>query len=157
MRDCQARNVMLFNNQPYFIDYQGGRKGALQYDLASLLFQAKANLSNEIREELLEYYINKASEYVSIDKLKFKEFYDAYVLIRTIQVLGAYGFRGLYERKQHFLASIPYALQNLDDLLKRINLPIETPTLSKVLQAATQLESLRKHKKYDGKKKPLHK
>ena len=72
------------------------------------------------------------------------------MLIRTIQVLGAYGFRGLYERKQHFLVSIPYALQNLESLLKRINLPIETPVLWKVLEAATQLESLRKHKKYDG-------
>ena len=150
MRDCQARNIMLFNNQLYFIDYQGGRKGALQYDLASLLFQAKANLSDDIRAALLDYYIEKASEHIAIDEKQFKQFYDAYVLIRTIQVLGAYGFRGLYERKQHFLVSIPYALQNLESLLKRINLPIETPVLWKVLEAATQLESLRKHKKYDG-------
>ena len=143
-RDFQSRNVMLKNGKPYFIDYQGGRKGALQYDIASLLYDAKAAIPQETRTIFLEHYINAISKYITVDKNKFTEFYYGYVLIRIMQALGTYGFRGFYEKKEHFLQSIPYALDNLTWLLNNIKLPIEIPTLMHVLQTLTQSEKLRK-------------
>ena len=116
-RDFQSRNVMLRNGKPYFIDYQGGRKGALQYDLASLLYDGKADIPDEVREELLDYYLDKLEEHIDYDRESFKSFYYGYVLVRIMQALGAYGFRGFYERKEHFLQSIPYAINNLKTLL----------------------------------------
>lgn len=133
-RDFQTRNIMVKNGEPFFIDYQGGRKGALQYDLASLLFQAKANIPADIREELLEHYMDAVEEQIDIDRKEFVEHYYGYVLIRCIQVLGAYGFRGLYERKEHFLKSIPYALRNIKWILENVNLPVEIPALKAALQ-----------------------
>lgn len=133
-RDFQSRNIMIRSGEPYFIDYQGGRKGALQYDLASLLFQAKANLPHDVRQDLLEHYLKIASSLVPIDRDRFIEFYYGYVLIRNIQTLGAYGFRGIFERKEHFLKSIPYALRNIKALLDQWPLPIELPELSKALR-----------------------
>lgn len=139
-RDFQARNIMICDDQPYFIDYQGGMRGPLQYDVVSLLFQAKANLPNTLREELLEHYIAEALKHTSFDKDAFRSKYYAFVLIRTLQVLGAYGFKGLYERKAHFLASIPYALRNLDWWLKHVELPIEIPHLKAVLAKMVEKE-----------------
>lgn len=133
-RDFQTRNIMVKNGEPFFIDYQGGRKGALQYDLASLLFQAKANIPADIREELLEHYMDAVEEQIDIDRKEFVEHYYGYVLIRCIQVLGAYGFRGLYERKEHFLKSIPFALRNIKWILENVNLPVEIPALKAALQ-----------------------
>ncbi|MDP2113708.1 MAG: phosphotransferase, partial [Bacteroidota bacterium] len=113
-RDFQSRNIMLKDGQVYFIDYQGGRKGAMQYDLASLLYDAKANIPEAEREELLEFYLDELSRYKHIDREKFKSLYGGYVLIRIMQAMGAYGFRGFYEKKEHFLKSIPFALKNLE-------------------------------------------
>jgi aminoglycoside/choline kinase family phosphotransferase len=112
-RDFQSRNILIRNGNPYFIDYQGGRKGALQYDLASLLYQAKANIPNDIRESLIQHYLDTASQLTDIDRDSFLSYFYGYVLMRNIQVLGAYGFRGIYERKAHFLLSIPYGLKNI--------------------------------------------
>jgi len=129
-RDFQSRNIMIKDDQPYFIDYQGGRKGPLQYDLASLLFDAKADIPDNIREDLLNRYINKLQEYTSFEKTQFLNYYHGYVFIRIMQALGAYGFRGFYERKEHFLKSVPYAIKNLEGLLHTANLPIEIPELT---------------------------
>jgi len=123
-RDFQTRNIMVREGAPFFIDYQGGRRGALQYDLASLLYQAKANIPDDIKEELLYHYLDAAGELIEIDRDLFVEFYYGFVLMRSIQVLGAYGFRGLYERKEHFLKSIPFALRNIKWILDTVRLPV---------------------------------
>jgi aminoglycoside/choline kinase family phosphotransferase len=117
-RDFQSRNILWHEDKPWFIDYQGAMLGPLQYDLASLLFQAKARIPQHVKERALEYYINKVSEYVSIDKDKFRASFYKFVLLRVLQTLGAYGFRGVVERKGHFLQSIPFALENLKWLLE---------------------------------------
>lgn len=132
-RDFQARNIMVKGGKVYFIDFQGGRKGALAYDVASLLWQAKANISEEDRESLLEYYMEQVAEYVPINRNEFVLEYTYFVYARTLQVLGAYGYRGLFERKPHFISSIPFALENLSWLLERYPLPDTLPTLRKVL------------------------
>ena len=129
-RDFQSRNVMLKEGQPYFLDYQGGRKGALQYDIASLLYDAKADLPPDLRQLLLDDYLDQLSGYIRpLDRQDFLRFYYAFVYVRIMQALGAYGFRGFYERKPHFLQSVPYALKNLRWLLHNVKLPIAIPTL----------------------------
>jgi aminoglycoside/choline kinase family phosphotransferase len=142
-RDFQSRNVMLKDGGVYFIDYQGGRKGALQYDLASLLYDAKANIPEAEREELLEFYLDELSQYKHIDRAKFKSLFDGYVLIRIMQAMGAYGFRGFYEKKEHFLKSIPFALKNLETLLAKSTIQVNVPELMKVLKAVTESSFLR--------------
>ncbi len=132
-RDFQSRNIMLKNENPYFIDYQGGRKGALQYDVASLLYDAKADLDNETRTELLDFYLDELSVYIKVDKQEFKSFLYPYVIIRILQAMGAYGFRGFYENKPLFLQSIPYAINNLNYLLENIELKTDTNYLFEVL------------------------
>ncbi|HZJ74800.1 MAG TPA: RNase adapter RapZ [Perlabentimonas sp.] len=116
-RDFQSRNVMLFDGEPYFIDYQGGRKGPLLYDVASFLYQAKANLPEGVRMHLFDYYLSEVSQITEIDKGQSKEIFPAFVLFRIIQTFGAYGFRGFFERRPHFLQSIPLAAKNLKLLL----------------------------------------
>ena len=128
-RDFQSRNVMLRDGQPFFLDYQGGRKGALQYDIASLLYDAKADLPPELRQQLLDHYLEVLGGYAAFDRDAFLQHYYAYVYIRIMQALGAYGFRGFYERKTHFLQSVPYALKNVRWLLHNVTLPIALPTL----------------------------
>jgi aminoglycoside/choline kinase family phosphotransferase len=128
-RDYQSRNVMLRDGKPYFLDYQGGRKGALQYDIASLLYDGKADLPPELRQELLDYYLECLSGYTQVDSDAFMEHYYAYVYVRILQALGAYGFRGFYERKTHFLQSVPFALKNLRWLAHNVKLPIALPAL----------------------------
>ena len=110
-RDFQSRNIMLRDGQPFFLDYQGGRKGALQYDIASLLYDAKADLPPELRQQLLDLYIEQLGDFVKIEREEFLHYFYAYVYVRILQALGAYGFRGFYERKAHFLQSVPYALK----------------------------------------------
>lgn len=138
-RDFQSRNIIINNDEVYFIDFQGGMKGALQYDVASLLWQAKAQLSDEWKDELLDYYLDVADELLAkpIDRNVFIGQYDGYVLIRMLQVLGAYGFRGLFERKAHFVTSIPIALRNLKNFLENSRVGIITPELSRMLEAIT--------------------
>jgi len=128
-RDFQSRNIMLREGDPYFLDYQGGRRGALQYDIASLLYDAKADLPPELRSKLLDHYLEAVAKYTPLSREKFFETYYAYVYVRIMQALGAYGFRGFYERKEHFLQSVPYALRNLRWLLHNARLPVELPAL----------------------------
>jgi aminoglycoside/choline kinase family phosphotransferase len=128
-RDFQSRNIMLRDGQPYFVDYQGGRKGALQYDIASLLYDAKADLPPALRQQLLEHYLDELARHIDLDRAAFMQYFYAYVYVRILQALGAYGFRGFYERKVHFLQSVPYALKNLRWLLHNEQLPIELPSL----------------------------
>ncbi len=129
-RDFQSRNIMLKDETPYFIDYQGGRKGALQYDLASLLYDSKADIPNNVRQELLHHYLASLRQYHHFDEDIFLQHYYGYVYIRIMQALGAYGFRGFYERKPHFLKSVPYAIQNLEWLLNNVSLQVEIPALT---------------------------
>jgi aminoglycoside/choline kinase family phosphotransferase len=128
-RDFQSRNIMWRDGRPFFLDYQGGRKGALQYDVASLLYDAKADLPPELRQQLLDHYLDTVAGFVKLDRDVFMQYYYAYVYVRIMQALGAYGFRGFYERKAHFLQSVPYALKNLRWLLHNVTLPIALPTL----------------------------
>ena len=141
-RDFQSRNVMVKNGEVYFIDYQGGMKGALQYDVASLLWQAKAELSDEWKRDLLHYYMDCVANILQkpIDAIRFESQYNGYVLIRLLQVLGAYGFRGLFERKAHFLTSIPLALKNLQWFLKNSSVGIGLPEFERLLGIITKDE-----------------
>lgn len=139
-RDFQSRNIMLFEEEPYFIDYQGGRKGALQYDLASLLYDGKANLPQRIREQLFDYYLDQLSQYMVVDRVQFSQFFKGFVLIRIMQAMGAYGYRGYYEKKSLFLQSIPYAVKNIQFLIKDLQLPIKIPHLLAVLEHITQTD-----------------
>ncbi len=137
-RDFQSRNVMLKDNNVYFIDYQGGRRGALQYDLASLLYDGKADVPQSVRTELFEFYLSELQRYIPVNKNEFTAYFRGFVLIRIMQAMGAYGFRGFYEKKEHFLKSIPFALKNLEFLLGNLNLPVEIPELTKVLRLLTK-------------------
>ena len=133
-RDFQSRNIMVFQDDVWFIDYQGGRKGALQYDIASLLYDAKADLSPEIREELLDCYLDNLEQHIPVDRQQFKAYFNAFALIRIMQAMGAYGYRGYFERKAHFLQSVPYAIRNMRYLLEHNALPANLPELRHVLQ-----------------------
>jgi aminoglycoside/choline kinase family phosphotransferase len=141
-RDFQSRNVMLRNSEPFFVDYQGGRKGALQYDIASLLFDAKADLPPQLRQQLLDHYLENLAGFIPLDREAFMHHYYAYVYVRIMQALGAYGFRGFYERKAHFLQSVPYALKNLRWLLHNVTLPIALPTLMEAFNSMLGSEKL---------------
>jgi aminoglycoside/choline kinase family phosphotransferase len=141
-RDFQSRNVMIRSGQPWFVDYQGGRKGALQYDIASLLYDAKADLPPELRLELLDDYLAALGNYVPVDREEFLQHYYAFVYVRILQALGAYGYRGFFERKAHFLQSVPYALKNLRWLQHNVKLPIELPTLMEAFRSMLASEKL---------------
>lgn len=141
-RDFQARNIMIHEDKPWFIDYQGGRRGPLQYDLASLLFQVKASLPYSFREEMLHWYLLNLKKYIQIDEAKFTDDYYGFVLIRLLQVMGAYGFRGYFERRAHFLQSIPFAVENLRWLLDNVQFKIEMPELMKALQEIAKTDIL---------------
>ena len=143
-RDFQSRNIMLRDGQPWFLDYQGGRKGALHYDIASLLFDGKADLPPALRQELLDHYLDSLGQYLPLDRTAFLEHYYAFVYVRIMQALGAYGFRGFYERKAHFLQSVPYALKNLRWLAHHVKLPIALPALMAAFQAMQGSEKLLK-------------
>ena len=145
-RDFQSRNIMVTpDSEVHFIDYQGGMKGAPQYDVASLLWQAKANLPDQWKQLLLEDYIDAFEKLVNrpVDRDLFRSQYNGYVLIRLLQVLGAYGFRGLFERKAHFLTSIPLALQNLQCFINHHSLGLLLPEFTKVLDLCTSEEVIK--------------
>ncbi len=139
-RDFQSRNIMIRDEQVHFIDYQGGMKGALQYDVASLLWQAKADLSDEWKNNLLEYYIGCVNGLLEtpVETGAFISQYYGYVLIRLLQVLGAYGFRGLFERKAHFLTSIPLALKNLKWFIQNKRVGINLAEFDRLLELIVQ-------------------
>jgi aminoglycoside/choline kinase family phosphotransferase len=141
-RDFQSRNVMLCDGEPFFLDYQGGRRGALQYDIASLLFDGKADLPPAARQQLLDHYLDSLAAFIPVDRERFLEHYYAYVYVRILQALGAYGFRGFYERKTHFLQSVPYALKNLRWLADNARLPIRLPALMDALGSMATSEKL---------------
>jgi len=142
-RDFQSRNVMLKDGKPYFIDYQGGRRGALQYDIASLLYDAKADVPFELRDELLDQYIQEAGKLAPVDKAEFKKYFPGFVLIRIMQAMGAYGLRGFHEKKPLFLQSIPYAIRNIEHVLMTSSLPVEVPELSAVFKRLVGSSALR--------------
>ena len=153
-RDFQSRNVMVCkdadgNEVPYFIDFQGGKRGPVFYDVASFLWQAKANFHPDLREELVEVYLEELQKYMPVDKEVFYETLKHFVLFRTMQVLGAYGFRGYFEKKPHFLQSIPFAIDNLRHLLKHAS--EDYPYLIEVLQKMTEMKQF----KDVGVRKPL--
>ncbi|MEE1207284.1 MAG: RNase adapter RapZ [Muribaculaceae bacterium] len=118
-RDFQSRNVMIKDGEPWLIDFQGGRKGPFYYDVASFLWQAKAGFPQSLREELVECYIDALRKYKPVDEAYFHEQLRHFVLFRTLQVLGAYGFRGYFEKKPHFMQSVPYAIANLRQILQK--------------------------------------
>jgi aminoglycoside/choline kinase family phosphotransferase len=145
-RDFQSRNIMVTpDNLVHFIDYQGGMKGAPQYDVASLLWQARANLSDAWKNNLLEAYMNAFQQLIGspLDRTIFQTQYNGYVLIRLLQVLGAYGFRGLFERKAQFLTSIPLALRNLKEFFHNQSLGLVVPEFRKVLDLCVDEEIIR--------------
>lgn len=136
-RDFQSRNVMIKDDKPWLIDFQGGRKGPIYYDVASFLWQAKANYPDSLRKELLQEYMDSLRKYQQVDEAYFYAQLRHFVLFRTMQVLGAYGFRGYFEKKPHFIQSVPFAIENLRQLL---NEPYpEYPYLSQILNQLTQL------------------
>src|SRR6202162_1855314 len=145
-RDFQSRNIMLRKilneDQPFFLDYQGGRKGALQYDIASLLYDAKADLPPDLRQQLLDHYLDSLADFIDLDRSAFMQYYYAYVYVRIMQALGAYGFRGFYERKEHFLQSVPYALKNIRWLLHNVELPVALPTLMEAFKSVVASDKL---------------
>ena len=139
-RDFQARNVMLdHDGNPWFIDYQGGRKGPFYYDVASFLWQASAKYPHKLRRELVYEYYNSLKNYIEVPTVRhFVNRLSLFVLFRTLQVLGAYGFRGYFEQKKHFIESIPPAIQNLRELLAS-STPWHYPYLMEILQKLTEL------------------
>ncbi|MDE7092968.1 MAG: phosphotransferase [Muribaculaceae bacterium] len=137
-RDFQSRNVMIKDGNPWFIDFQGGRRGPYYYDVASFLWQAKANFPDSLREEMIDVYIESLSKYVDVDREQFLSTLRHFVLFRTLQVLGAYGFRGYFEKKPHFMQSVPYAIANLRELLTT-EYP-EYPYLESILKELVEMK-----------------
>lgn len=133
-RDFQARNILVQNNNQYFIDYQGGMQGPLQYDVVSLLYQAKADLSQEMRNTLLNYYIEEVSKEISIDSKEFISLFQGFVFIRILQTLGAYGYRGVIQQKSHFISSIPQAVANVKEHISIISQIIQIPYLQNIIE-----------------------
>ena len=142
-RDFQSRNIMLREGDPWFIDYQGGRKGALQYDIASLLYDAKAALPEPVREQLLTHYLDALERHLPVDREEFRRFYRGYVLVRVMQAMGAYGYRGFFERKIRFLQSVPPAVENIERIVHGEGLPLELPELQAVFERIIASRALR--------------
>lgn len=140
-RDFQARNILLYSDEPWFVDYQGGRKGPLQYDLASLLYQASADIPDEIKLKLIQHYLVEVNHHITISHEDFLNHFYPYVLLRILQTLGAYGFRGLIQKKQYFIDSIPPALENLEKILSRLKILDKTKELSNILNQIISIET----------------
>ena len=131
-RDFQSRNIMVKDERPYFIDYQSGRRGALQYDVASLLYDAKANIPQTIREELLDHYLACLAKMIDISKERFMKYFYGFVLIRIMQAFGAYGYLSAVKGKKNFLKSVPYAVANIELLLQKDTILNDLPTLRRI-------------------------
>lgn len=160
-RDFQSRNIMVREGEtgeaePWFIDFQGGRRGPLGYDLASLLYDAKANLSGEFREELLGDYLASLGEIRTVETRRFRERFPLFILVRGLQAMGAYGYRGLYQGKEHFVASIPYGVANLARIFSE-GLPVDLPELRRVVLSLQEIypPSVRSAESESKKKTPL--
>jgi aminoglycoside/choline kinase family phosphotransferase len=143
-RDFQSRNVMLRDGDPSFIDYQGGRRGALQYDVASLLYDPKVGMTEPVREELLDHYLTNLEQLLPVDRERFRQHFRGYVLVRIMQAMGAYGYRGFYERKPRFLQSVPQAVRNIERILETGFVSIELPELQSVFERICKATFLRK-------------
>jgi aminoglycoside/choline kinase family phosphotransferase len=139
-RDFQSANIMVIDREPWFIDYQGGRKGAPQYDLASLLFDAKCNIPQTFRELILDYYISNFCEASGEERDKFRDYYTGFIIIRLMQALGAFGFRGLYENKPTFTGSIIPAVRILLEVIDFYKIPVHLPELYNTIRAIPGLE-----------------
>jgi aminoglycoside/choline kinase family phosphotransferase len=142
-RDFQSRNILIRDGEPWFIDFQGGRRGALQYDIASLLYDGKADIPDELRGRLLDRYLDALAELVPVDPAAFAETFRGYVLIRICQALGTYGYRGFFEHKPHFLASVPYAVANLESILEGPGMPLRLPELERIFRWMIRSRELR--------------
>ncbi len=140
-RDFQTRNIMIVDETPYFIDFQGGRKGALQYDIASLLYDANADIPKHLRETLLDYYIAELRKRKPHAAESFMKYYHHYVLVRMLQALGAFGFRGLVQRKPLFIEAIPPAITNLQILLDEKFTSGQFPELYSALRKLKNFEA----------------
>lgn len=138
-RDFQSRNVMIRDGKPWFIDFQGGRRGPLEYDIVSFIWQARAAYPSDLKEHLVNVYIESLRRFRNFNENDFRENLRHFILFRTLQVLGAYGFRGKFERKAHFLASIPAAISNLRDILNTGTGRSEYPYLTDLLTEMTRL------------------
>ena len=138
-RDFQSRNIMVKDNELYFIDFQGGRKGPLNYDVVSLLYQVKAQIPQTVRDELLQYYKEELKQFVNPEEVKFDTYQPYFVYLRLLQVLGAYGFRGLIQKKSHFIESIPYALKEIQALAQTQPLN-DYPELQHIIQQFNKIE-----------------
>jgi len=141
-RDFQTRNILIYKDDLYFVDYQGGRRGPLQYDVASILFEAKTDLPFDLRQELLEHYLAQVSQSITLDTVSFTEDYYHFVFIRIIQAMAAYGLRGYVENKALFLKSYPYAIKNLNWLISNDLLKLEIPEIIKSIDQVIQLREL---------------
>jgi aminoglycoside/choline kinase family phosphotransferase len=138
-RDFQSRNIMVKDNELYFIDFQGGRKGPLNYDVVSLLYQVKAQIPQAVRDELINYYKVELAQFVNPEEVKFDTYQPYFVYLRLLQVLGAYGFRGLIQKKSHFIESIPYALKEIQALAQTQPLN-DYPELQHIIQQFNKIE-----------------
>ncbi len=145
-RDFQSRNIMIVDDEPWFIDYQGGRRGGLQYDIASLLYDAKAELNPGFRAHLLEIYLDRIESTTGVLRTSFMKSYPLFILIRILQALGAYGYRGYFERKALFLQSIPFALVNLEGILGSVVEVINLPHLSDIFNRMLDPDSVFRQK-----------
>jgi len=137
-RDFQSRNIMIYEDKAHFIDYQGGMKGPLQYDVVSLLYQAKAEIPQDDRNELLEFYLEELQQYIQVNRKDFKAKFQVYALIRMLQTLGAYGRRGWHEKKKHFLESIPLGIKNIQNNYKQLQVLENTPCLLNIIEKIIQ-------------------
>lgn len=137
-RDLQARNIMVMDNRVHFIDYERGFKGPLQYDLASLLYQSRASLSEAFRVRIISRYLTSINKYLTIDRSDFMRFFPGFVLHRRLQSLGAYGKLGLSQGKELFIRNIPYAVNDLKSIVERAQCEFELVELVRIAQAASQ-------------------
>jgi len=133
-RDFQSRNIMIVNDKPYFIDYQGGRKGPLQYDIVSFLFQIKAGFSEADQDKFLKSYLNSIESLETIDRNEFLKYLPGFILLRYMQVLGAYGYRGIIERKSHFLESLPIAIEKFRTGIRTLHIPVPLPEIENIFE-----------------------
>jgi aminoglycoside/choline kinase family phosphotransferase len=134
-RDFQTANIMVIGSEPWFIDYQGGRKGAPQYDVASLLYDAKIPMKQADRDEILDYYIGQFCSVSHEDKDKFRDYYAGFSMIRVMQALGAFGFRGLYEQKPTFTESIVPGVHILNEIISQAERHIALPELFRTIRS----------------------